>query len=167
MQKAMKQNRKFVEESSGAAAVEFALWLTVLAYPLINVFDLGVYIYKRMELDNAAQMSAQAIFNGCGQIAGSSVTLSSTCSNFATYRDAGAHSTSLGSYVSATTSEGVYCTTGSGSSATLTTTGCPATGNGHYLIVTATYTYTPLFRAATITSVLNTNMSRSYWMRTT
>jgi Flp pilus assembly protein TadG len=155
-----------LRDSSGAAAVEFALWLTILVYPLINVFDLGVYIYKRMELDNAAQMSAQAIFNGCGQIAGANATLSSTCSNFTTYRDAGVHSTSLGSNVSATTSEGAYCTTGTGSAATLTTTCASGTVKGHYLTVTATYTYTPLFRAATITSVLNTNLSRSYWMRT-
>lgn len=155
---------KIFLDTSGAAAVEFALWLSILVYPLLNAFDIGLYIFQRMELENAAQMSAQAIFTGCGQNAGSTVTLSTNCSNFTTYRDSGAHGTSLGSSVSATTDEGAYCTTGSGTAATLTTSGCSTTG--HYVIVTATYTFTPLFRIATVASLLSTNLSRSYWIRT-
>ena len=49
--------RAYLRCRAGAAAAEFALILTLLVIPLLNAFDIGVYVYQRMQLDNAAQVA--------------------------------------------------------------------------------------------------------------
>ena len=49
----------------GAAAAEFAIVLTVLVFPLLNVIDFGMYIFVGMEVNEAAQSTAQAALATC------------------------------------------------------------------------------------------------------
>lgn len=157
--------RPAFRHDSGAAAVEFAVWLLVLAYPLLNVFDVGLYLYKEMQVQNAVQMGLQQAFNTCSQAYGkpvfSNCNAAGTNANYGTAAvTSGSQSTSLGSAVSVVdTTEYVDGTRQSG-----TLTG-PPTSSGDYLGVKVSYTYTPLFRLATITSLLGTPIIRTHWMR--
>lgn len=144
----------------GAAAVEMAIWLIVLVPALLNGFDLGMYIFQQMQVKHAAQMATQAAFTSCGQQGYTNI--STRCTGFATtISNAAQNSTSLGSNVSATTSEGDYCV--DGATGALTTSGCTTTA--HYLLVTATYTYAPLFQNVSITGLLPSTISQTSWIR--
>jgi Flp pilus assembly protein TadG len=153
------RSRRYFADRSGAAAVEFAMWLAVIAYPLLNVIDLGLYVFRTMEVGNAAQMSVQAVYNACSQ--GYSSPYATNCSaNLSAAETDGAHSTSLGTAVSVTdTSECLNGTVTSGSQTT-----CPTT-SGAYIAVTVSYTYVPMFSRASITSLLDTTVTRTDWTR--
>ncbi len=52
-------------DKRGAAAAEFAIILALLVIPLLNAIDLGIYAYDYMELRDAAQVAAQAVWARC------------------------------------------------------------------------------------------------------
>ena len=56
----------FGSDEGGASAVEFALWLILLAIPTLNVVDMGFYIFKNMQVRQSAQAGAQAAESICG-----------------------------------------------------------------------------------------------------
>ena len=47
-------------DQRGVAAVEFALFAGVLSISILNVADISIYVYQRMEVENATEMGAQA-----------------------------------------------------------------------------------------------------------
>lgn len=156
-----RQRRAFgggIRDTSGAAAVEFAIWLLVLAYPLINVVDIGLYVYKSMQVSNAAQMALQSIFQSCGQVV-ASPPLKTNCSTFSTAETNGLNTTSLTAETITDTSECVSGTVKSG-----TQIACPST-SGDYVSVTVSYTFTPAFGLASITNILGNTIVRTHWMR--
>lgn len=55
----------FPRSERGAAAVEFALWLTVLIFPLLNIIDLGFYTYQGMQVQTAAEAAVDAAWHDC------------------------------------------------------------------------------------------------------
>ncbi len=57
--------RRFWRDDSGAAAAEFVLWLSLLILPLINAVDLGVYVFKKMQVETAAQAGSHAVWRFC------------------------------------------------------------------------------------------------------
>jgi len=57
--------RRYGGDRCGAAAAEFALLLSLLVIPTLNVADLAIYAWDRMQLENAAQMAAQAAWETC------------------------------------------------------------------------------------------------------
>src|SRR5579863_6244611 len=57
--------RSFRRNERGAAAVEFAVILSLLVIPLLNAIDLGVYAFDYMEVRHAAQSAAQSVWAGC------------------------------------------------------------------------------------------------------
>jgi len=152
----LRRLRAFQAEQSGSAAVEMAIWLFVLFVPLLSVIDMGLYIFQNIEVENAAQMAAQAAWAECGQRPQPAAT---ECSGFATALGRGAHSTSLGSQVSATSTEAEYCVNGSGA----LQTGC--TPAAYYLVVTATYNYAPVFGAVSVGSIFPSPITRTTWRR--
>jgi Flp pilus assembly protein TadG len=171
----------FVRDSRGAAAAEFALVATILVYMMLNVVDLGMYVFARMQVENAAQAAAEKAYSAC-EGTGTLTDVTSKCSGIATVITSAAQNTSLGTSVTAQIStspaEAYYCSNGSGGLTKVTLT--PITGSqpncvltvllnvspaGDYLPITATYTYTPLFPGATASSLLSTTISKTVWIR--
>jgi len=170
---------RYRSEERGAAAVEFALMLTLLIVPLLNVADFAFYAWDRMQLDNAAQAAAQAAWAECDP---SKLPATSNCPNIGAKVSAAAQLTSLGSAVTVASGtsappEGYYCITTSG---TLVLAGpvtsakpanCSASSGlssdvpGDYVQITVSYSYTPLFPAVSIASTLASPIRRTAWMR--
>ncbi len=57
--------RRLARADRGAAAAEFAIVVTILVYMLLNVVDLGMYVYARMQVENAAQAAAEKVVVAC------------------------------------------------------------------------------------------------------
>lgn len=178
-------NLAYLRDRRGAAALEFALWLGLLTVPVLNAIDLGFYAFESMQVHEAAQSAAQSAGDNCSP--GPAVT---TCSGtLSTLLTTAAQSTSLGTKVTVSTGtssswEGYYCANKTGgltvvSGDTWGLTGTPVTpaptcsttvtGNsdpaGDYIVVNVTYTYTPLFKAVSVASLLNSTVSETSWMR--
>ena len=159
---------RFRGDESGAAAAEFALILTLLAIPILNVVDVGNYVYQRMELDNAAQVGAQAVWAAVGgSTCNTPVTVGTNCSTLSTTINSAMQSTPLGTKVSLISkSENYYCVNSSGalvitgtlSSRPTCSDGQPA---GDYILVTVNYTYKPVFTGISVVSLLANPIART------
>src|SRR5262245_5723634 len=53
------------KDERGASALEFAIFVGILAFGLLNTADISIYIYKRMQVENATEMAAQAAWKAC------------------------------------------------------------------------------------------------------
>jgi Flp pilus assembly protein TadG len=163
-------------DQDGAAAAEFALVLTLLAIPILNVVDFSLYAWNRMQLDNAAQIAVQAAWATC--IPPTFLPATSNCPGMSAAVTTAAQSTSLGAGVTvSSTTENYYCVnTVTNALVTVGTfpgtkpSDCSAVGSasdspGDYLKVTVSYAYTPVFPGVTIVSLLTTPVVREAWMR--
>src|ERR1700694_4866714 len=56
------------KDCRGAAAVEFAFLAGFLSLAVVNVSDIGIYLYKRMEVENAAQMGTMGALKACDPV---------------------------------------------------------------------------------------------------
>jgi Flp pilus assembly protein TadG len=170
----------------GSASVEFVLWLPIVLYPLFNVVDLSIYTYKRMEVEVSAHAAVQAAWHTCNS---TNLLPTKNCAGVLTVMQTAAQSTQLGTAVSlpaANVAESFLCSNGSGVRALVKPTGevdgsttklptgpstCATviTGStiapGDYISATTTYTYTPIFGAATVSSLLGTTISKTAWLR--
>src|SRR4029077_5946733 len=45
-------------DERGVAAIEFGLVATFLTFSVLNVADISIYVYQRMEVENATEMGA-------------------------------------------------------------------------------------------------------------
>src|SRR3981189_2120596 len=52
-------------DQRGVAAIEFGLFAIFLSLALVNVTDVSIYIYQRMQAENATQVAAQAVWKAC------------------------------------------------------------------------------------------------------
>jgi Flp pilus assembly protein TadG len=174
------KTRRYRRDEKGAAAVEFALVLSLLTIPVLNVVDLAMYAWNRMQLDNAAQVAAQAAWATCSTSANLPATPNSyaNCAGMPTAVTTAVRSTSLGTSVTvSSTVENYYCLN-------TTTKALVAVGNfpnskpancnsvgqasdvpGDYIQITATYTYTPIIAGVSVVSLLTTPITRTAWMR--
>jgi Flp pilus assembly protein TadG len=176
---------RFRRSDRGAAAAEFALVLAVLVPALANAVDVGLYGFRRVQVELAAEAGVQAIRVACTP-AQTPVTRNCATGLMAKITTA-VQSTSLGT--SATVAggspvEGYYCVSSStglvllGSTGTLSAPPPAAPGSdcssvvsgnnaspGDYVQVTVNYTYTPLFPAASIVSLLPSPIARTAWYR--
>jgi len=172
--------RRYRSEQKGAAAVEFALVLTLLTVPILNVVDMAVYSWAKMQVDNAAQAAAQAAWATCDTTAKIPATPSSyaNCPLMPGAVALAAQSTSLGTGVTVTsTTENYYClNTGTNVLVTVGTfpgtkpSNCSSVGSnsdkpGDWVLITTSYTYTPVFSAVSLASLLTTPITRTAWMR--
>ena len=53
----------------GVAAIEFGFFAIFLSAALANVADVSIYIYQRMQVENATEIAAQAALKTCGAAA--------------------------------------------------------------------------------------------------
>ncbi len=170
--------RRFGAGTCGAAAAEFALLLPLLAIPVLNVVDLGSYAYDRMQLDNSAQAAAQVVWAKCATQGYVPATVDANCTAIlSTITTAAAQATALGTEVTVTGwTEGYYCQVGgslvlAGAVTADKPADCSAAGGsstdtpGDYILVTATYTYTPIFSAVSVVSLLPSTVTRTAYMR--
>ena len=165
-------------DERGASALEFAIFAGILAFGLLNTADISIYIYKRMQVENATEMAAQAAWKACDPSKGYlPATLS--CPNLIGAITQAAQSTSLGNQVTIATGspqEGFYCLNDAGAlqhvaNATLNPPAdCSSTGlvgqqPGDYIHVTTSFSYAPLFPGVTVAGVFPTPIMKTSMMR--
>ncbi len=186
-QKVRDMSAAFWRETRGAAAAELGLIVTAVTVPLVNITDLGIYAYQKMQLENAAAAGAEAAWSKCH---GGTPPAASNCSGLSTAVTAAIQSTSLTTRVtqpSGSPAEGYYCVLTTGALQLVGTAGtvsspptkpspftCDAvtshsaasgTPPGDYVKVTANFTYAPMFPGVTVASFLPTNVTRTSWAR--
>jgi Flp pilus assembly protein TadG len=165
----------FGADANGLAAVDFAITATTLVFGLLNAVDLGYYIYRRMEVENAADAGAQAAMKTCDQNA---LPATTNCSGLNDAIKSAIHNTSLGTAVSLASgypTEGYYCTNSSNvlqymSSVSSKPANCSAAGNAgaspaDYLQVQVAAPYQPLFGVSVLGPLGWTSISMTSWMR--
>jgi Flp pilus assembly protein TadG len=162
-------------DQSGVAAIEFGIFALLLFVALANVVDVTMYLYQRMQAENATQVAAQAAWKACDL---PKLPATVNCPGLTTAISNALGSTSLGtrvSLVSGSPAEGYYCVNSSNalqyvsdvSSKPLdcTAAGTPSPQPGDYIQVQTTFTYTPIFPGLSISSTFPSPINRTALMR--
>lgn len=149
---------RLLSSGDANAAIEFALIGPVLAVMMLNAVDFSFLIWARMQVDNAAEMGAQAAYATCSP---GTMPATTNCSTLTSAVTTAVQSTSLGTAVtvaSGSPSETYYCTISGdslqsvGSPPSSMPADCSGAGSsyagnvpGDYVTVIVNYTYNPLF----------------------
>jgi Flp pilus assembly protein TadG len=163
-------------DQRGVSAIEFAFFAGMLMFGLLNTADISIYIYQRMELENATQMGAQAAWKACDEY---HLPATTNCPGLTTAVTNAVRSTSLGTEVSLQTgspAEGYYCVNSSGDLqyvgpvTSSKPTDCSAAGMSSlqptdYITVTTVFSYAPLFPGVTLASTFTTPITKTALMR--
>jgi Flp pilus assembly protein TadG len=162
-------------DQRGVAAIEFGFFAVFLSLALVNVTDVSIYIYQRMQVENATQVAAQAAWKACDL---PQLPATTNCSGLTTAVQNALGSTSLGtrvSLVSGSPSEGYYCVNSlnalqyvsnvSSKPADCTAAGMPSLKPGDYIQVQTTFPYAPLFPGLSVTGTFATPINRTAIMR--
>jgi Flp pilus assembly protein TadG len=160
-------------DQRGVAAIEFALFVGFLSFAMLNVADISIYIYQRMEVENATEMGAQAAWKNCDI---DHVPATIYCPGLTTAVNNAVHSTTLGTSVSLqSVSEGYYCVNSSNAltwvsditskPADCSAAGTPSLQPGDYIKINTTFTYAPLFSSITVANTFPTPITKTAWMR--
>ncbi len=165
-------------DQRGVAAIEFGIFSVLLAFALANVVDVTMYLYQRMQTENATEVAAQAAWKTCDLTVLPPTTDCSTLAASVTAVQNALGSTSLGtrvSLVSGSPSVGYYCVNSSNAlqyvsaisskPADCTVAGTPSLQPGYYIQVQTTFTYTPIFPGMSISSTFPTPINRTSLMR--
>jgi len=159
----------------GFAAIEFAIFASLISIGMLNVTDIAVYVYKRMQVEYATQAGAQAAWHTCDI---NHLPATTNCSGLNTAVTNAVQSTSLGTNVtlqSGSPSEGYYCVNSSGvlqymSNVSSKPTDCSAAGSAgvqpaDYITISTSFSYAPLFPGITVTGAFATPITRTSLMR--
>jgi Flp pilus assembly protein TadG len=165
-------------DQRGVAAIEFGIFAPLLFLALVNVVDVTIYLYQRMQVQNATEVAAQAAWKTCDLTALPPTTDCSTLAASVTAVQNALASTSLGtavSLVSGSPSVGYYCVNSSNAlqyvsaisskPADCTAAGTPSLQPGYYIQVQTTYTYTPIFPGMSISGTFPTPINSASLMR--
>jgi len=158
----------------GVAAIEFGFFAVFLSIALANVTDVSIYIYQRMQVENATEIAAQAALKTCATQLPATVN----CNGLTTAMRNALQSTSLGSSVAFATgspAEGYYCVNSSNAlqyvaavtskPADCTAAGMPALQPGDYIQVQTTFTYHSLFPGLSVAGAFPSPITRTSMMR--
>jgi len=169
------RTRAIWRDQRGVAAIEFGLFAIFLSLALANVTDVAIYIYQRMQAQNATQVAAQAAWKTCGL---SQLPATTNCAGLTTAMQNALASTSLGksvSLVSGSPSEGYYCVNSlnalqyvsnvSSKPADCTAAGMPSLQPGDFIQVQTTFAYAPLFPGLSVTSAFATPINSTAFVR--
>ena len=172
----MRRLNQLYRDSGGTAGAEMALVLPFIAVLFLNVADATSYIYSRMQVDLAAQEAAGLARAMCDTTAELPSTVN--CPGLQAAMETAAQATSLGADVSLNTATAAwYCSDASSNLvevAAITSTppaDCSGTLTGstakpgEYLQVTASYTFAPIFPAASVAASLPSDIARTAWIR--
>ena len=162
-------------DQRGVSAIEFSFFAGLLAFGMLNTADISIYMYKRMQLENATQMGAQAAWKTCNT---DQLPATTSCPGLAAAITKAVQSTSLGANVSlqaGSPSEGYYCLNSSNalqyvSDATKMPANCSAAGMpdlqpADYIKITTKFDYAPLFPGITVASTFVTPITKTAMMR--
>jgi Flp pilus assembly protein TadG len=163
-------------DERGVAAIEFSFFASLLCFGLLNTADIGIYIYKRMELENAAQTAAEWVLTNCSP---NSLPATTKCANLTSNITNAMQSTSLGNQItlaSGSPAEGYYCVNSSNAlqyvssvsnppPADCTAAGMPSLQPADYIQITAQYAYAPLFPGITVASAFTTPITKTSLIR--
>jgi hypothetical protein len=159
-----------------------ALIVLFLSLPLLNITDLSFYAYRRMQVENSAQMGAQQAWTNCNTAA----KFASGCSGLTTsVMNAAIQSTTLGTAVTEASlpTEAYYCTTAAGAlsqvatysaSQALCSTYTPPSGAtwsdptakaGGYVKVSVSYSFTSVYSGVTVVSLLPSPITKTTYTR--
>ena len=165
-------------DQRGVAAIEFGIFSVLLALALANVVDVTMYLYQRMQAENATEVAAQAAWKKCDLTVLPLTTDCSTLAASVTAVQSALGSTSLGTrvaLVSGSPSVGYYCVNSSNAlqyvsnisskPADCTVAGTPSLQPGYYIQVQTTYTYTPIFPGMSISGTFPTPINSASLMR--
>ena len=149
----------------------------MLSLALLNVTDVSTYIYKRMEVENAAQMAVQAAFKACDPSNGN-LPATTNCPGLTTAINSAVQSTSLGATVqvqNGSVTEAYYCLNSAGSlqyvssvsnkPSDCSTVGMPTLQPEDYIQITATYPYTPMFHGVSMAGVFGNMITKTALIR--
>jgi Flp pilus assembly protein TadG len=164
-------------DQHGTSAIEFSFFVGLLSLAALNVADISIYMYQRMELENAAEMGAQAVWKTCDPSQGY-LPATTNCPGLTTAITQAMQSTSLGKKItlkSGSPTEGYYCVNSSGSlqyvssvsakPADCTAAGMPSLQPGDYIQVTASFAYSPLFADVTVAGKFATPITKTATIR--
>jgi hypothetical protein len=142
---------------------------------MLNALDVADYIYRRMQVENAAQMGAQAAWKTCDP---TKLPATKFCSGLGAAIVAAVQSTSLGNGVALTPgslSEGYFCLDLTGALQPVgtldtrpvdcTATSMPNSQPGNYIRISVTYSYRPLFSDLTVARFFETPIQSTSYMR--
>jgi hypothetical protein len=164
-------------DQQGTSAIEFAFFASLLSLAALNVADVSIYIYQRMQLENAAQMGAQAVWKTCDPFQGH-LPATTSCPGLTTTLTNAIQSTSLGTNVTLQTgypAEGYYCVNSSGllqyvSAVSSKPADCSAAGMAglqpsDYIQIQTKFTYAPLFPGITVAGLFTTPITKTTMIR--
>jgi hypothetical protein len=147
----------------------------MLSVAFLNAVDVSVYMYQRMQVENAAQIGAQAAWKTCDL---QHLPATTSCSGLTTAISNAIAGTSLQTNVtlqSGSPSEAYYCPTSAGTlqhvsdvsskPADCSVTGYATTQPGDYIRVSAQYTYASLFPGLTVVRFFATPITATSMMR--
>jgi Flp pilus assembly protein TadG len=161
-------------DERGIAGVEFALIMSALCFLLLNGADVARYAWIRMQVENAAQVGAQAAWKTCDP---DKLPVSTKCPELNGKVTAAVQSTSLGGNVQlqGAPTEGYYCLDTSNNLQPVGTvssppSNCAATNRatllpGDYIKVDVTYQYRPLINGFSIGGYLRTPITETAFLR--
>lgn len=155
-----------------------ALILPGIAFIGLNLTDLSVYIYTKMQVDLAAQEAVGAARSLCYTAAKLPATINCGSSLQSTML-AAAQKTSLGTGVTflAAPTEKYYCADSSSTLVVVANANATPPANcsgtvpgstakpGDYISVTAKYTFAPVFPGASVAAYMPATIQRTAWMR--
>jgi Flp pilus assembly protein TadG len=165
----------FGRDRRGTAAIEFAFFASFLSVATLNVAEISVYIFQRMQVENATQMAVQAAWKTCDT---SHLPATTNCPGLNTAVSNSVQSTPLGSRVrlqSGSPSEGYYCVNAANvlqymGSINDKPVDCSAAGNAgaapaDYIQIQTTFDYAPMFSGLTVGGLFSSTIQRTTVMR--
>ena len=164
-------------DQQGTSAIEFAFFASLLSLAALNVADVSIYIYQRMQLENAAQMGAQAVWKTCDPFQGK-LPATTSCPALTTALTNAIQSTALGAQVTLQTgypAEGYYCVNSSSSlqyvsavtsrPADCSAAGMPSLQPADYIQIQTAFSYAPLFPGITVAGLFTTPITKTTMIR--
>lgn len=158
----------------GVAGIEFAFIAGFLCLTVVNVSDVSVYLYKRMQVENAALVGAMSALKACDP---SHLPATVNCPGLTAAVTAAVQSTSLGNAVSLSgaVSEGYYCVNSSNAlqfmsdvsnrPANCSAAGMTALQPADYVQVAVTFTYSPMFTGLSVAGLFPTPITKTAMVR--
>ena len=147
----------------------------LLSIAVLNVADVSIFLYDKLQVNNATQMGVQAAWSTCDL---NHLPVTSRCPAMNDAVTAAIHSTSLANNVTLASgypSGGYYCVNTSGalqrvSDYSSPPTNCSAAGDSsttpaEYVQVQTSFTYNPIFTGLTVLSFLPTRITAAAWVR--